>query len=165
MKTIILFILAGLLVTSCSKKNVPTIARQDSIQKITITERIHDTTILVLQDSSQVQYLIECENERAKLTQFLSYKSGSRVQPPQVTIVKNVLTAKCVVDSFAVYASFKTRDTTMVLKTNTVTIVPQNYVTGFQSFQIWLGRILLVILFIYFGLKLIRAYTGGKLLK
>lgn len=33
-----------------------------------------------------------------------------------------------------------------------------NYVTGFQNFQIWCGRILILLLFMYFGFKLLRKY-------
>ena len=54
--------------------------------------------------------------------------------------------------------------TDTVMQTDTIKVPypvkgdPIPYVTSFQSFQMWCGRILLVLLLLYFGYRLLRKY-------
>lgn len=141
----------------------PQAAVKDSVRTVTVRETIHDTTILIEQDSSWIQYYIDCQEGKAKLTELLSYRPGENIRPPQVIIKDRILTAKCNVDSFAVYAAFKSRDTTTTTTTSQVIVKQVNYLTGWQWVQVYAGRLLLALVLLYVGYLIVKRYTGLKL--
>lgn len=72
---------------------------QDSLQKTTLAP-----------DSSYIKLLIECtERGEALIKQVEGYKSGRRVNIPDVSIKGNVLTAGCRADSLTIYNIIKKR--------------------------------------------------------
>lgn len=133
------------------------IVRNDTIRSTVIRERLRDTIITVMGDSSAVSYLIECQNDKAKLVELISTSMGARTAPPKVEIKDRILTAKCNVDSMAIYMSWKERDTT---KVTSITVAPEpireNYLTGWQWFQVWTGRILAAVAVLFVGIWWIR---------
>lgn len=154
---LVLIVLAG----GC--RRLPAVARADTTERVVIRETIHDTTILIEQDSSWIQYYIDCQEGKAKLTELLSYRPGENIRPPQVIIKDRILTAKCNVDSFAVYAAFKSRDTTTSTTTSQVIVKQVNYLTGWQWVQVYAGRLLFALVLLVVAYLIVKRYTGLKL--
>jgi hypothetical protein len=123
-------------------------------------EVIRDSTIY-LSDSSMLYAWLECDSVgQAHIREIAELRAGKMVFP-EVIIKNNYLKTVCKVDSFQVFVRLKDRYT---VKEEVKKPPPErvNYVTGFQWFQIWAGRVLIVILIIAGILKLIRMKTGGK---
>jgi hypothetical protein len=147
---IILFIIASL--SSC---RTPKIITETVTVRETVTETVHDTTIVVEKDNSAIRALLECDEERNVLVKKLvDVRAGERVHPPALKIEDNILTAECEVDSFTIYLAWKDR----FVETDTIkhTVLPPTIVkepSGWQWFQIWLGRILVAVAIIFVALK------------
>jgi hypothetical protein len=152
---IVIAVIASL--SSCHRP--PVVARNDSTEKVIIRETVYDTTYLIDSDSSWVQYLIECQGEKARLVQMVAMKPGENVRPPEVVIRDRYLTAKCKVDSFAVYQSMKVRDTTRITSVSSVVVKQENYLTGWQWFQVWAFRIMAGLIIVYLILIAVRKYV------
>ena len=126
---------------------------------VTTRETVHDTAIKILQDSSAIQYLVECNDNQARLIEIINQRAGERAQVPQVRIVDRVLTAKCLVDSMTVYNTIKSRDTTRVTDTVRTVTVEVNKLSTWQNILIWAGKIALIVLIF------VAAYIGFRVFK
>lgn len=122
MRKILFAALVALVAASCTRY-VPVTVKRDSIQKLVVREYIHDTAIQIVSDSSAIQYLVDCEDDRAQLRQIMAVQMGKHALPPRVIIKDKVLYVECRVDSFAVYAIFKSRDTTNYIRTSSEVVM------------------------------------------
>lgn len=114
-------------------------------------EVVRDTTIY-LSDSGFLYAWIECDSAyQAKLAEVVPIP-GKFIET-KIVLKDRVLKVSAIVDSAEVYARLKDRYNKET-KTETV-IVKENYVTGFQSFQIWAGRILLALLLVFIALRML----------
>ncbi|MDI3319120.1 hypothetical protein [Pinibacter soli] len=162
--TIAIIAFLALIVALCSCKTVTPIITtkiDSTIRVITVKETLHDTTLIVQADSASITALLECDSAgNVLLKQLLQYSQGNRIAPPKISLKNNVLKALSVTDSAKIYLAVKelieTDHTTE--KTSEVKFVPvkENYITRWQWFQIYLGRI--------FGL-FIAGYLIGVILK
>jgi len=158
----LLIITLVILVTSCSKNHVPTVARADTVIRTVIEEKVRDTTIY-LNDSSGITALLECDSlGRVRIKQITDYYAGQFVKP-KIVIKDNYLQADCTIDSAKVYVSWKEKHVTSTTSTSQTVIVKENYLTGWQWFQLWTGKILiiliLVLLVLFIGYRIVKLYT------
>jgi hypothetical protein len=121
-----------------------------------------DSAIAVNADSSLYKALLECDsNGNVLMRQVLAYKRGLHVQPPTLQLQNNQLTAKCLVDSFAIYMKYayhfksvqQLKDTT---NTTTITLPPvvTNVLTWWQKLLIKLGFVSTTILLLIGAFKI-----------
>jgi hypothetical protein len=144
---LILIIVLGILIylictfTGCKPTKV-IVERRDTIRESVIEYIPRDTTFILPMDSSSLKALIECRGNVAYLTGIINYKPGQNIKPPAVSIQQNVLSVECKIDSIKVVKAWNEKHVTTVERTNTVVVKKENYLTGWQWFQLWTGRIL-----------------------
>ena len=163
-----------LLIAGCNRNIAPhTVTTvKDSIQVKVVHDvvyQVKDTFVTVNQDSSLVDMLFECDSlRRLSIKSVANNKSGTHVFTPTLKVHGDTLTAGCKVDSFSVYVHWKERyertDSSFIRNKDSVSIktvtVRQNYISGWQNFQMWMGRILLIIIACYAGLRILKNYSG-----
>ena len=142
MKTIILIGII-LIITSC--KVVAPIASTDTTKTSRI-EYINRDSIIYLSDSSGLRALLECDSlGQVRIKQIQNFYQGQFVKPA-VKVEHNILRVDCKVDSAKIYLTWKERNEATTTNIHTLVVPPQtNILTGWQWFQIWLCRILLII--------------------
>ena len=127
---------------------------------VSVEYRTKDSTIYVSDSASYIMYL-GCYDAYGKLTENNIRLMGeittlkSNVVQPVVKVRDHFIKVDCVVDSLKVYLKWKERYTSEV-KTVTVEV---NKITWWQMTQIWMGRILMVLIasgIIYVILKLVK---------
>jgi len=135
----------------CNLKFPPSV---DSVVKETIVvkEVARDTVVYSEPDRSEATAKLEVDSLTGEIV-IGSYepKHGKQVPAPKITIKNSKLTAECEVDSMAVYLKLKERHITKtkqekVTKTKTIRV---NYLTGWQWFSVYIGRIAAIIAIIY----------------
>ena len=107
-------------------------------------------------DSAMLRALIECDSlGQAHIRELLRYRSGQRVEPPQVEIRDNVLTATARIDSQAIYLALKDRYVEKDTRTShtEVRTVEVNRLTWWQKLWCRLGQILAVTVLAIGGYK------------
>ena len=123
-----------------------------------IREIVNDTVVEVQADSALIKALLECDSAgNVLLKRIAEYEAGRHVNPPQVDIRDNVLTAKVKVDSFGIFMTFRERyaertDFMESQEKETVTVYV-NRLTGWQKFRVRLGDFVLVGVPIYIVFK------------
>ncbi len=148
--------ITALFMQSCkTKKEVSstTLVRTETIREI---ER--DTVVEIQPDSASLKALLECDSVgNVLLKQIAAYEAGKHVNPPQLDIRDNILTAKVKVDSFGIFMKFRERyveriDYMESQEKETVTVYV-NRLTGWQKFRVWLGNVVLVVVPVYIVFK------------
>lgn len=152
--TAVLIVTIALFMQSCkAKKEVSntTLVRTEIIREI-----VNDTVVEVQADSASIKALLECDSVGNVLLKLIAeYEAGRHVNPPQVDIRDNVLTATVKVDSFGIFMTFRERyiERTDYLESNEKEIVYVNRLTGWQKFRVRLGDFVLVGVPIYIVFK------------
>ncbi len=153
----VIILLAACLFFLCSCRTQIPIARADTVTKVLIKERVHDTTIYVT-DSAGFKALLECDSlGMVRVKQIQNFYAGQFVRP-KVVVKDNYIKLDCKVDSAKIYASWKERDTVKVTSTSQTIVVKENYITGFQWAQIWAGRVFILLVLLYAGFKALKLY-------
>jgi hypothetical protein len=159
-----------LFVTGCCKPCIQTSTsnQKDSVRtevKTEVIEKVKDTVIYIPGDSSLIEALLECDSLRnVQLKSIVTIEPGKTIKPT-VSLKNNVASFQCKVDSAAIAVlyieRFLSRDSSAYNyhSNNVLTVIEKrvNYVTGWQWFQIWFGRIVLIILLIYGGYKFLSS--------
>lgn len=147
MKKLIFIALLAAMAAGCRTTQPSSQTAEKVTVKTEIKEVLRDTTIF-LTDSAQVRALVKCDSQgNAYLAEITALRLGKFARP-HIKLNSNVMTLDCIVDSAAVYFAWHQRferletDTTV---SKTVQ-VPVNYVTRWQRAQIWLGRVMIVLL-------------------
>ena len=150
--------LISLLIVGCRGSKPVVITERETV---TITEILRDTVVTVEPDASMMRALLECdENRNVVVRELLEWQSGKHIQPPQVIIRDNVMTVVAEVDSFAIFINWKEREK-LIENVQTVT-VETNLLTGWQWFQIWAGRIAMMIIVIILIFRILTVRRAGK---
>ena len=112
-----------------------------------VIDAIRDTVFYTKPDTGMVIAMLKCDSlGNVYVSRIIALEGALDSQDPTIDISDNILKVVMPVDSFAVYAKLKDRYTT-TSKSELKTIIKEvNFLTGFQWFQIWLGRVLLVLL-------------------
>lgn len=97
----------------------PIIIRDVRVEKV--TETVRDTVVNIMPDSASMQALLKCDSlGNVYLSQITEMELGKNVKP-KIKLVNNTVTLDCIVDSMAVYLTWKERytevsdSTTMIL--------------------------------------------------
>jgi hypothetical protein len=116
-----------------------------------VVDTVRDTVVSIEADSSLIQALLECDSAgNVYVKQLLEYRAGKNLQPPQLSIHNNRLTAVSKTDSMGIYLQlhdkYREQNKTEV-KTKTVT-VHVNELYWWQKILIGLGAVFCILLFI-----------------
>lgn len=151
---VFLFFLALVLVSCKSPKPV---LSEEKAKTITIKETVHDTVFKIQKDSSSYRALLECQNGKVVIKNVTQAEPGRNLKSPKVRLENNKLNVDCELKEQELYARWKSQQVkeTEVKTINTTKFV--NYLTFWQKVQIWLGRILLLVL-VYYAVKPIARF-------
>lgn len=112
-----------------------------------------DTIWTMPMDSVAWQLYMACYDEngrltsdKIRLTDTIEKIKGKNVRPVVYVNGNNVVTVKCIVDSAQVYKSWVEKHVTQINKEEPKEI-RVNFLSGWQWFQVWCGRILFVLIF------------------
>ena len=153
---IALLLLALLTISGCKVKQY--VASSDTI---TVVREVPHDSLIYISDSSGLAALIECDSlGKIHLKEIQDYYKGQFVKP-KVEIRNNYVEVACIVDSAQIYLTWKSRDRSTVI--TTVQVVKENYLTSWQWFQVWLGRILMALVIVSAGWQVLKRYTSLKL--
>ncbi|WP_143394578.1 hypothetical protein [Flavobacterium branchiophilum] len=154
-------VLVGTLV-GCKTANVlpPTIIEKTNT--ITKKEVVHDTIFETKKDSSYYKAWLDCQDGKvviSPLTPKWGTKKGIYLKPPKVNLKDNILTVDCEAEAQKMYAKWK--DTYILENRQSNTSKPvlvERQLTWWQKFQIWCGRLFLVLLMLLIGIKVASVY-------
>ena len=139
----------------CQNRFPPQIIQYDSIIRDTI-ERVRDSIIKIPPDYAYLKAWIECDrNGKLMLKKIEDYEAGSKVKP-KILIRNNYVELECVVDTASIALHWIETHTKAVDSNERVEIVEVNRLTSWQSFQIWLGRILGGLVLLYLALIILK---------
>lgn len=142
----------------CGCKTTAPIASVNTIVKDSIIYVPKDTTIY-LTDSAGFKALLECDSlGKVRIKQIQDFYAGQFVKP-EVIIKNNYVKVDCKVDSAEVYVAWKEKHQITTTRTDTIKIDRQNYLTGWQWFQVWCGRIGIGLLLVIASVFVIKTYT------
>lgn len=140
--SLLLLIMLG--VFGC-KSNTPVLPLQETNHYKTITEVVRDTVLVVEKDMSYYQAYIECINGQPVLKNEKTVSSNNgHLKPPKVKIEDNKLTADCELIAQELFLTWKEKYISEFKETKIPYPVIQP-LTKWQIFQIWCGRIFLLI--------------------
>ncbi|MXO07103.1 hypothetical protein [Flavobacterium sp. HBTb2-11-1] len=147
-----------LIMISC--RSPKPVQNENKIQTITITETLHDTIFKISKDSSSYNALLECLNGKVILKNVIQAEPGRTLKSPKVRLENNKLNIDCELKEQELYAHWKSKQVKDVQE-KTITITKfTNYLTFWQKVQIWLGRLLLLILLFLIGRFLYKTYKS-----
>jgi len=143
---IMLLLLAAPLFSGCRAKLPP----EKETTVITTTETLYDTTFVDVPDSSAVKALIECRNGKPVLREVVKMVSGRKLRVPMLTLKNDTIGCNCLSDSLKLYAFWKSKQVTTTTKKQTPILIDKP-LTRWQTTQIWLGRIFILLGLIWAG--------------
>lgn len=145
MKNFILITVSLILFSSCC--NQKHIADQNTqfIEKI-VTEQVHDTVYVVQADTSHfVADLVVSDSGKVSLSN-VNITPGDYIRVPKVIIRNNRISIDCTAEAQRLFKQWKSKNvvqnkTRIITKTKLV----EKELTFWQNFEIWTGRIALII--------------------
>lgn len=141
----IVFLFFSVLVLVSCKSPKPVLS-EEKTKIITITETVHDTVFKIEKDSSSFRALLECQNGKVVLKNVIQAEPGRTLKSPKVRLDNNKLNVDCELKEQELYAFWKSKQVKEAeVKTIRITKFI-NYLTFWQKVQIWLGRLLLLVL-------------------
>jgi len=139
----------------CQKRFPPQITRYDSIIRDTI-ERARDSMIYIKPDRAFLRAKLECDKRgRVMIKKIEEYEAGFKVRP-KIVVRNNYVEIECEVDSSLIALHWIETHTRAVDSNRETTTIEVNRLTSWQSFQIWLGRILGGLVFLYFAFIVLK---------
>ena len=138
------FLFLLVLMTSCKSQKQIVIEKKVTEK---VLEKVRDTVLIVVPDSSNYKALLECQNGKIKIKNVLEQKKGSKnLKKPKVSIDdKGVLSVDCQTEITELRAKLKDKQTIKETVIEVPVLVPAE-ITGWLWFQIWMGRIFLFLL-------------------
>ena len=153
----IVFLFFSVLVLVSCRSPKPVLSEEKS-KTITIKETVHDTVFKIKKDSSSFKALLECQNGKVVLKNVIQAEPGRTLKSPKVRLDNNNLSVDCELKEQQLYARWKSQQVNEVEVKTIQTTKFVNHLTFWQKVQIWLGRILLLILIYYIGRFALRFY-------
>lgn len=138
-------VLVGTLV-SCKSASVFPPTKTETSSTVTIKEVVRDTVFETQKDSSYYKAWLECQEGKVVIKSKPKKTKGKYLEPPKVIIKDNYITVDCEAEAQKLFAQWKDiyRATNLqTVITNTVEVERQ--LTWWQKFQIWCGRIFLIV--------------------
>jgi hypothetical protein len=155
-RIVFLFFLVLVLVSCKSPKPV---LSENKTQTVTIKETLHDTIFKIEKDSSSFKALLECQNGKVIFKNVTQAEPGRTLKSPKVRLENNKLTVDCELKEQELYAFWKSQQIKEVEVKTLKTTEFINRLTFLQKIQIWLGRILLLVL-LYYCIKLTLKFNN-----
>ena len=153
----IVFLFFSVLVLVSCKSTKPVLS-EEKTKTITITETVHDTVFKIEKDSSSFRALLECQNGKVVLKNVIQAEPGRTLKSPKVRLDNNKLLVDCELKKQELYAYWKSKQVKEA-EVKTVNITKFiNYLTFWQKVQIWLGRLLLLLLIFLIARLLYKIY-------
>lgn len=154
----IVFLFFSVLVLVSCKSPKPVLSEEKS-KTITITETVHDTVFKIEKDSSSFRALLECQNGKVILKNVTQAEPGRSLKSPKVRLDNNKLNIDCELKEQELYARWKSKQIkeAEVKTINTTKFV--NYLTFWQKVQLWLGRLLFLVLLFLIARFLYKIYS------
>lgn len=121
-----------------------------------IREVIRDTFVKLETDKATFQALLECDsNGKVLMKQLLNYQAGNYLQPPEIGLEDNVLTATAQSDSIGIYLQLKDRYEYRENQQDSQTEkwVEVNVLTAWQKFRLGLANLMLIVLPLWLYVK------------
>lgn len=117
---------------------------------VIVTERVRDTVVVLERDRSMLRALLECDSlGQVQLKRILDWESGKRIRPPEVTLNKNILTARAQVDSMAIYLTLKERIERRTATRKELQVVEVNRLNRWQKVWMRTGQVLTAVLLVF----------------
>ena len=149
LKCFVLSLFMILIVISC--RSPKQLQNENKVQTITITETLHDTVFKIAKDSSSYNALLDCINGKVVLKNVIQAEPGRTLKSPRVRLDNNKLSIDCELKEQELYAFWKSKQVKDVQE-KTITITKfVNHLTFWQKVQIWMGRLLLLVLLFLIG--------------
>lgn len=144
-------------VTSCKSK-VISLPTTETTKSVVITETVHDTVFKIEKDNSSYQALLECQNGKVVIKSKVEKQSkNGKLEPPTVKIEDNKIFVDCNLKEQQLYAKWKSQNRNEYLEVlKKIPIVIENNLNGWQMFQIWCGRIFLLIIIGFISFKILK---------
>lgn len=153
----IVFLFFSVLVLVSCRSPKPVLS-EEKVKTITLKEILHDTVFKIEKDSSSFRALLECQNGKVVLKNVTQAEPGRTLKSPKVRLENNKLLIDCELKKQELYAFWKSQQVKEVEVKTVQTTKFVNYLTFWQKVQIWLGRILLLVLVYYIGKFILRFY-------
>ncbi|MEI6062054.1 MAG: hypothetical protein WCR72_15235 [Bacteroidota bacterium] len=163
---LILLLLSGCCTQQRCDRKFPTVQAVNDSTSSSTNETVQDKDSVswLPADSSWLKALLECNKQgQVVMKELTEYKSGKYAQVPQVTIKDNMITAKCRVDSLAVFNHYSNRIKTEVqYRDRKVTDTKYiNQLTPFQIWQIrcfWIESVIILLSIVFLILKFVSPW-------
>jgi len=153
----IVFLFFSVLVLVSCKSPKPVLS-EEKTKTITITETVHDTVFKIEKDSSSFRALLECQNGKVVFKNVIQAEPGRTLKSPKVRLDNNKLSVDCELKKQELYAHWKSQQVKEAEVKTINTTKFGNYLTFWQKVQIWLGRILLLMLVYYISRTILKFY-------
>jgi hypothetical protein len=151
-------VLVGTL-TACKSTSVSLPTKTEVTNTITTKEVVRDTIFETKKDSSYYKAWLDCQDGKVRIIDEPKTVKGKYLKPPKVIIKDNYLSVDCEAEAQKLFAQWKDIykiENTQSIITNTVEVERQ--LTWWQSFQIWCGRIFIVIALFTVGKIIFKIY-------
>lgn len=142
-----LFAVVGTFVSCKTTSNVLPPKTIETTNTIFQKEIVHDTVFEIKKDSSSYRALLECQNGKVVIKPSVKQNKGNYLEPPKVNLENNILTVDCNAEAQKMFAKWKDiyiHETSQTKATEPVFV--EKPFTGWQTFQIWCGRVFIFLL-------------------
>jgi PBP1b-binding outer membrane lipoprotein LpoB len=149
MKKLLLITFLGLFLASCgNQKNYPTTVDVERNIETTVDELPRDTTVRIpTEKSSLIGKLVVDSSGKFQLNE-ISSSGTENVSKPRVKIVDNYIEVDCEKKAQELFVEWKEKHKhTKEKETVTVSVPVERELTFWEKAQIWMGRILALIIF------------------
>lgn len=154
-----LFLLVVLVGTfsACKSTNVPLPTNSQTNTKVDTKILLRDTIFKTEKDSSFYKAWLECQDGKVVISPKSKVETlkGRNLKPPKVKIKENYLTVDCEAEAQKLFAQWK--DVYRLENKNTAltnTVLVEKKLTWWQKFQIWCGRVFMLLV-LYWIIKLL----------
>jgi len=152
MAVVAVIMLVGIVILSsgCARKALPTLETHDSL-RIDTVERLVE--VALPPDSSMVNAYLKCDSLGNVYLAQITQLQGERVKQ-EFSLANNTLTVKATDSNKQVNHELlvSRNESKQKAVTNTVRV---NYLTSWQYFQLWVGRLVIIALAIWFSYRFI----------
>lgn len=154
MNKLIIVILMLTTAAACSRKVLPVAEVRDSTLHYVYREVMEKDVVLV-PDSALIHALLECDSLGRVYLKTIQTLQGQRVQQ-SIQLDDNILRVVATDQAREMHYTQQTTETIIRYKEIPVPVeVEVNRLNSWQAFQIWTGRIVMLLLLIYAGWRII----------
>lgn len=155
MNRLALILLIILAVTSCSRRVVP-VAVRDSVEH-NIREQVEQKDVILPPDSALIHALLACDSLGRVYLKTIQNLQGERVHQ-SLQLDDNILTVTATDNARERHYAQHTQETLVRYKEIPVEVpVEVNRLSTWQSFQVWTGRIAIILMILFAVWRMLKA--------